>query len=103
MEMYLWIRARGRTCGPEATLAVATALERPKNTEAHLFQVGFTLFPAAAGMFDGRIIFDGFTTAKNFVIGYYGVGRAPVKLNSSVNYPQDKPQNSPYLARLWIS
>jgi hypothetical protein len=30
-------------------------------------------------MFDGRISFDGITTAKNFVVGSYGAGRPQVK------------------------
>jgi hypothetical protein len=34
------------------------------------FQVGLTLTPPWRGEFDGRIIFNGFATAKNLVIGY---------------------------------
>ena len=54
-------------------------------------------------MFDGRIIFDGFATAKNFVIGYYGLQRVSVKLNSSVNYAQNKNLKTGNLLLLWIS
>jgi hypothetical protein len=54
-------------------------------------------------MFDGRIIFDGFATAKNFVIGYYGVKRVPVKLNSRANYAQHKLMKTRNFLSLWIS
>jgi hypothetical protein len=41
-------------------------------------------------MFDGRIIFNGFATAKNLVIGYYGFGSIRVKQKSGGSYPQVK-------------
>jgi hypothetical protein len=46
--------------------------------------------PDALGEFDGRIIFNGFATAKNLVIGYYGFGSTRVKQKSRASYPQDK-------------
>jgi hypothetical protein len=61
-----------------------------KNSEAHLFEVGFRSPCRSRVMFDGRIIFNGFATAKNFVIGYYGVRRPPVKLNRWSNYSHSK-------------
>jgi len=41
-------------------------------------------------MFDGRIIFDGFATAKNLVIGYYGFGSTRVKQKTWASFPQVK-------------
>jgi hypothetical protein len=37
-------------------------------------------------MFDGRIIFDGIATAKNFVVGSYFPGALQVKKKSDANF-----------------
>jgi hypothetical protein len=47
---------------PEATFFTL------KTTKPTSLEMGFPLTPLRV-MFDGRIIFDGFTTAKNLVIG----------------------------------
>jgi hypothetical protein len=46
------------------------AVRLPDAIKPTLFKGGLTLTPLTRGEFDGRIIFNGFATAKNLVIGY---------------------------------
>jgi hypothetical protein len=51
--------------GPGWALRMCPEIQSPA-----LLEPGFSLTLFLQGEFDGRISFDGFATAKNFVIGY---------------------------------
>jgi hypothetical protein len=65
--------------------------------------VGFTLSLPQQGDVRWENHFRRLHNRQKLVIGYYGVERVPVKLNSSPNYPQNNDKKSGGLALLWIS
>jgi len=62
--------ATRRKFKPERTGDKVAGVTCLKIQSPALLEPGFSLTLFLQGEFDGRISFDGFATAKNFVIGY---------------------------------